>query len=208
MKTAGELLKEKRLVRELEIEAVAAKIKVKVEYLVALENSDFNALPTSTVTKGFLRNYATILRLNPDTVLAMFRRDFEERGSGEIIPRGLVEPIAKKPLLISASSVLITLTIISFLGFLGFQLKSWWSLPSVKILQPENNEVYGEKITVKGKADKDAVVEVNDQQVIVTQDGLFSLDLIFPAGTHSIKVEATNRQGKSRLVERTFTVSK
>lgn len=208
MKTAGQLLRDKRLEKELDIESIASKIKVKPEYLEALEKSDFNALPTSTVTKGFLRNYAIALRLNPDTVLAMFRRDFEEQSSGEIVPRGLVEPIAKKPFLISASAVLITLTLLAFLGFLGFQLKNWWSLPGVTLLQPENGEVYGEKITVKGKTEKDATVKINDQQVIVGNGGEFSLDLILPAGTHSVKVEAVSRQGKVKLVERTFTVSK
>jgi len=44
--------------------------------------------------------------------------------------------------------------------------------------------------------------------VILDQNGQFSLDLILSAGTQSVMVEATNRQGKTRLLERTFTVSK
>lgn len=208
MKTAGALLKEKRLAKELDIETIASRIKVKPEYLLALENSDFGALPTSTVTKGFLRNYATALRLNPDTILAMFRRDYEEHGTGEILPRGLVNPLAKKRFLPSASQLLLIFTILTFLGFLGFQLREWWSLPAISLLQPEEGEVYGEKISVKGKTSRDATVFVNGQQVIVGSGGEFTLDLILPAGTHSVKVEATNRQGKTRLVERSFTVSK
>lgn len=208
MKTAGELLRAKREEKELEIVTIAAKIKVKPEYLESLEKSDFNALPTSTVTKGFLRNYAKALNLNPDTILAMYRRDYEERSNGEIIPRGLVKPIAKKPFLVSAGSTLIVITLLAFLSFLGLQLKNWWSLPKVTILQPDNGEVYGEKITVKGRTERDATVKINDQQVIVGSGGEFSLDLILPSGTHSVKVEVVSRQGKTRLLERTFTVSK
>lgn len=208
MKTAGELLREKRLVKELTIEEVAHRIKVKPEYLRALEQSDFSSLPGATNTKGFLKNYARALRLNPDTILAMFRRDFEEKKDGEIIPRGLVDPIANKPKIISANWILGVGALVAFLGFLGFQLFSWWSLPKLEILQPVEGEVYGEKITVKGVTDRDAVIEINGQKVIVNQNGEFSLDLIFASGTHSVIVKSVNRQGKARMVERSFQVSK
>ena len=65
MKTAGVLLREKRLRLELGIEAVAAKLKVKPEYLLAIEESDFSSLPSGTAIKGFLRNYARLLAILP-----------------------------------------------------------------------------------------------------------------------------------------------
>mgnify|MGYP003514708484 FL=1 len=81
-------------------------------------------------------------------------------------------------------------------------------MPKLKLIQPQDGETYGEKITFKGITDPDATIEVNGQLVILDQKGQFSLDLIFPAGTHTIIVKAQNRQGKSTLLERTFTVSK
>ena len=208
MKTAGDLLREKRLLKELTVEQVAIKIKVKPEYLQALEESDFTSLPGETTTKGFLRNYASALRLNPDTLLAMFRRDFEVQSGGEIVPRGLVEPVSRSPRLLSASRILAWSIALAFIGFLLYQLVGWWSLPRVELAQPEQGEVYGEKITVKGKTDRDNVVIISGQKVLVGASGEFSLDLLFPAGTHSVTIEVSNRQGKSRLIERSFTVSK
>ncbi len=208
MKTAGDLLKEKRLLKELSLETVAKKTKIKEEYLLAIENSDFASLPSSTFAKGFLRNYASFLYLNPDTIVAMFRRDFTENEKGEIIPRGLVSPLGTKPKYFTVSLILTTIATISFLGFMIFQLFSWWSLPSLKLIQPQDGDTYGEKITFKGTTAGDATVKVNDQQVVVDQNGGFTLDLIFPGGTHTVIVEAKNRAGKTRLLERTFTVSK
>jgi len=208
MKTAGELLREKRLLKELTLEEIAVKIKIKPEYLRALEESNFRALPTASSAKGFLKNYATALRLNPETVLAMFRRDFEEGDAGEVIPRGLLSPVASRPRLISANLILTFAALFAFVGFLVYQLIGWWSLPKVEIFQPVSGEVYGEKVTVKGKTDRDSVVTINNESVIVDQNGQFSLDLLFPAGTHSVIIEAKNRQGKSRLAERTFQVTK
>ncbi len=208
MKTAGDLLKEKRLLKELSLDDIAKKTKIKVEYLEAIEKSDFTALPSSTFAKGFLRNYASFLYLNPDTIVAMFRRDFTQNEKGEIIPRGLVAPVSSQPKFFSVNSILVSIAVLVFLGFLGFQLLSWWSLPSLKLIQPESGDTYGEKVTFKGTTTRDATVKVDGQQVIVDQNGQFTLDMIFPAGTHTIIIESTNRQGKSRLLERTFTVSK
>lgn len=208
MKTAGELLKDKRLLKELTLEDVASKTKIKIEYLLAIENSDFGSLPSSTFAKGFLRNYATFLHLNPDTIVAMFRRDFTQNTKGEIIPRGLVSPVGVKPKFFTVNLLLTMLATLVFLSFLIFQLASWWSLPKLKLLQPQDGETYGSKVTIKGVTDRDATVSVNGQKVILDQSGQFSLDLIFAAGTQSVLVEVTNRQGKSTSENRTFTVSK
>lgn len=208
MKTAGELLRDKRILKELSLLDVAKKTKIKLEYLEAIENSNFSSLPSSTFAKGFLRNYASFLHLNPDTLVAMFRRDFTENDKGEIIPRGLVAPVGSKPKFFSVTFILTTIASLVFFGFLGIQLVSWWRLPKLKLIQPQNGETYGEKVTFKGVAASDATVKVNGQLVIMDQNDQFTLDLVFPAGTHSVIIEATSRQGKSTLVERTFTVSK
>jgi len=207
MKTAGDLLKEKRLIKELSLEEVAAKTKIKAEYLQAIEDSRFDALPSETFAKGFLRNYATFLHLNGDTIVAMFRRDFTANEKGEIIPRGLVEPVNTKPKFFTVNLILTTIAVVAFLSFLGFELISWWSYPKLSLLQPQNGDTYGEKVTFKGQTVSDATVKVDGQQVIVDGSGQFTLDIVYTAGTHTILTTATNRQGKNRSLERTFTVS-
>ena len=208
MKTAGDLLREKRHKLELTIAQVAVKTKLKEAYLLAIEDSDFARLPSSTFAKGALKNYARVLHIDPETVLAMFRRDFTQTESGDIIPQGLVDPVSKKNKVIPVNLLLVAIAILTFISFLSFQLFSWWNLPSLDIINPKDGETYGEKITVKGTTDQGATVTINNQQVIVDQNGQFSLDLIFPAGTHSVLVKATSRSDKSRLLKRTFTVSK
>lgn len=207
MKTAGDLLKDKRLLLELTLTDVASRTKVKPEYLLALEESDFDKLPSAPVTKGFLKSYARILHLNPETLVAMYRRDYDEV-MGEIVPHGLIEPIAKKSRLFSVSFLLTIISVLSFLGFLAIQLFSWWSLPKLDLLQPIDGETYGEQITVKGVTGPEVNIRVGDQTVLVNQNGEFSLDLKYPAGTHRLLIQASTRDGKTRLLERTFTVSK
>ncbi len=207
MKTAGELLHDKRLEKELSIIDLARRLKVRPEYLIAVEENNYQALPGSTAAKGFLRNYARALYLNPETILAMFRRDFSEGEGGRIIPKGALDPLSHKPRIISANTILITVAIIAFLGFLGWQIRSWLSLPRLDVTSPQNGEIYVGKVSVRGVTDQDAVITINNQKVLIGTAGNFSLDLSFPPGTHSVLIQAESRSGKIRLVEKTFQVT-
>ncbi len=53
--------------------------KIRARYLGALERGDYRELPGAVYTKGFLRNYALYLGLDPDEILDQWRR---ERGDG------------------------------------------------------------------------------------------------------------------------------
>src|SRR5215204_6978296 len=57
--------------------------KIRARYLAALERGDYKELPGAVYTKGFLRNYALYLGLDPDDVLLQWRR---ERGGGKDQP--------------------------------------------------------------------------------------------------------------------------
>ncbi len=63
--------------------------KIRARYLGALERGDYKELPGAVYTKGFLRNYALYLGLDPDEVLVQWRR---ERGDGKEAPPAIVVP--------------------------------------------------------------------------------------------------------------------
>src|SRR6186997_1832610 len=67
--------------------------KIRARYLGALERGDYRELPGAVYTKGFLRNYAMYLGLDPDEVLLQWRK---ERGEVKDPTPAIVErrPIA------------------------------------------------------------------------------------------------------------------
>ena len=67
--------------------------KIRARYLGALERGDYKELPGAVYTKGFLRNYALYLGLDPDEVLVQWRR---ERGDGKEQPPAIVVPQADR----------------------------------------------------------------------------------------------------------------
>ena len=68
--TAGKKLAEARISYGLSVEEVAGHLNLSVQSIEALERDDYDSLPGYTFSKGYLRSYAGLLRLNPDDILA------------------------------------------------------------------------------------------------------------------------------------------
>ena len=69
MDEIGHILREARENKGLTLEDVQAKTRINVRYLAALESGHFEALPTPVHVRGFLRNYARYLGLDPQPLL-------------------------------------------------------------------------------------------------------------------------------------------
>ena len=69
--------------------------KIRARYLGALERGEYRELPGSVYTKGFLRNYALYLGLDPDEILVQWRR---EKGEGKVdtSPSIVAAPAARR----------------------------------------------------------------------------------------------------------------
>ena len=57
MERISDLLKKKRLDRDLTLENIAHETKIKKEFLYAIEEGDFQSLPSENYALGFVKNY-------------------------------------------------------------------------------------------------------------------------------------------------------
>jgi cytoskeletal protein RodZ len=73
MQSIGEQLRLARLARDASVVEAAKATAIGRHYLEALEADDFEGLPSPVQARGFLRNYASYLGLDPDELLAQFR---------------------------------------------------------------------------------------------------------------------------------------
>lgn len=69
--TAGAKLRAAREAAGLSIDAVAQQLKLAPRQVTALEEDDWQRLPGRTFVRGFARNYARFVQLDPDAVLAL-----------------------------------------------------------------------------------------------------------------------------------------
>ena len=72
----GATLRETRVRRSLSLKQAEDDTKIRIKYLQAMENEEFDALPAPAYAKGFLRTYATYLELDPELILDEYNSRF------------------------------------------------------------------------------------------------------------------------------------
>lgn len=87
----GATLREARNRRKVDLSEVEAAIKIRVRYLQAIENEEWDALPGGAYTRGFIRTYAIYLGLDGERLADDYRRATAPPG-GERAPKR-VEPV-------------------------------------------------------------------------------------------------------------------
>jgi cytoskeleton protein RodZ len=68
--SAGAMLRAARDAAGMSLDTVAQQLKLAPRQVTALEDGNYAALPGRTFVRGFLRNYARLVRLDPEVVLA------------------------------------------------------------------------------------------------------------------------------------------
>lgn len=87
----GATLRETRNRRKVSLSDVEGATKIRIRYLQALENEEWDVLPGGAYTRGFIRTYASHLGLDGDRLAEEYRRSTEPP-AGDPPPR--VEPAA------------------------------------------------------------------------------------------------------------------
>lgn len=75
----GHILREARETKGYTLREVQDKTRINSRFLEALEMGDFDRLPTPTHVRGFLRNYARFLGLEPDPLLERYELSQSQR---------------------------------------------------------------------------------------------------------------------------------
>jgi cytoskeleton protein RodZ len=85
----GSTLREARIRHKVDLAEIEERTKIRVRYLRALENEEWDLLPGPTYTRSFIRTYATFLGLDGERLADDFRRQQEEL---HLDPGGAREP--------------------------------------------------------------------------------------------------------------------
>jgi len=211
MKSTGQILREARLARKLEIEEVAKITKIRPRFLSLLESDDFSQLPNGIVARGFIKNYGQFLGLPPNYLLAVFRRDFAENKAGQIVPRGMVEPLTKTSIWTPKSTVIavVVFLLTLFLGYLVYQYSLLIGPPYLSLNSPPDGLTTSQTtVEVYGKTDPEATISVNNKLVALDKGGQFYVRLELNSGSNKIVVTASNKSGKNNsFTRRVFLTS-
>lgn len=180
--------------------------KIRARYLAALERGDYRELPGAVYTKGFLRNYAVYLGLDPEEVLRHWRRERGDQAQTEpvvIAPRTIVQ--APRTLTFSPSVVvaaLMTFGVILFGFYLAVQLLRFAKPPALAVTNPATAVVDVEEsatsFALSGTASPGATVTVSipgqsqPRRVTALSDGTWSVTVDLRRGTNQFDIDAVD----------------
>ncbi len=180
--------------------------KIRSRYLAALERGDYRELPGAVYTKGFLRNYAVYLGLDPEDVLRQWRRERGDQTPTEavvIAPRTIVDtprPLTFSPSVIVAA--LMTFGVVLFGIYLTVQLLRFAKPPTLEVSNPvtavvEVNET-ATTFQLRGTSSPGATVTVSSpgqdqpRRVTALSDGSWSVAVDLRRGANQFDIDAVD----------------
>lgn len=210
MRTVGQILKETREAKFISLEEVEKTTKIRKELLAALETDDYSKLPPSTFVQGFIKNYAKYLNINPEKLLAIFRRDFETKNHPPRIMETFSSPISYPKFKITPSRALglgLAMVILGFFLYLWIEYRQFIGAPALILNSPQNEQLVEiPVVVVEGKTDPEIKVTINDQEIGTDNAGNFRQELKLSEPINKITVKATGKFGQTATEERTVIV--
>jgi len=206
MKTIGQLLKEARTSKKISLKTIEEKTKIKGMFILAIEKEKWNSLPAFPTVLGFVKSISSTLKVDEKTAVALLKRDYPPKILN-ITPKQSIERKSfwNPKMTFVLGAALITLGV---LGYLSYQYYKFISPPSISIESPKEGQVVtGTNVLVFGTTDTDAKLTVNNQPVLVTDDGKFSVGIGISPDTKEIVIKAISRSGKESTVSRTIQVT-
>jgi len=177
--------------------------KIRARYLGALERGDYKELPGPVYTKGFLRNYALYLGLDPEEVLDHWRRERgEARDAAPVIavPRPITAP--RQGLTFSPSILvvaLLTVFVLAFAAYIGIQVLRFAEPPTIAVTDPVSRVIDVSEsttsYTLRGTTIPGATVSIavpgrDPQQVSAGPDGDWTTDVDLRRGRNQFDITA------------------
>ena len=200
--SVGEMLYAARERKGVDLYRAERDTKIRLKYLEALEDGAYDELPPPVYTKGFLRNYALYLGLNPDEVIERWREEsLGPRRQEKVVvappPRPLTAPhsgFAITPgMLVGA---MLSLAVLAFLGYIGWQVLRFADAPTVKLsYPPQVYEIDAEAITMTGTAGPSARITITaadgrTYSALAGEDGAWSREVPLFRGRNDFGITA------------------
>lgn len=218
----GETLQLARERKGIDLYRAERDTKIRLRYLAALEDGDWNELPAPVYTKGFLRNYAIYLGLEPDDILDRWRDEMEQLRTATRVavappPMPLIEPGGRHFTLSPGIIVgaLLVVVIVAFVGYLGVQFMRFVDVTEIGLVYPPNvvSVIDAQQVTLQGTAGRGALISITgpDGQLYNTttdQLGTWNRSVPLTRGRNNFTIVATDpvTQRESKSLQLTITV--
>ncbi len=134
----GAMLRTAREEKGVSLAQAEAATMIRRAYLQALEDDEHGALPGAVYVKGFLRNYASYLGLDPAHVLSIYHREYPDQ-SQEVVAPSTIRPRGTSQLVTggTVATLLLVVVVAIFSTYIYRQVQSFRAAePPSQALEP------------------------------------------------------------------------
>jgi hypothetical protein len=209
----GEKMAKKRIALGYDIKDAEKATRIRAKYIEAIENGKYEKLPPDVFVRGFIKNYASFLKLDTNKVLANYEK---ERGLVENMRKAQAGPPMVKPLdspkvIITPKTLIvagISLLALIIVGYISWQVHILTASPKLTLTNPADNiNVTADSLYVEGFTDAGASMYINDIEVGVDQGGTFKEQISLQQGVNILRLRAQNKLGKKTELSRTVVAT-
>ncbi len=216
MARLGDALRLQREAMGVTMQQAAEDTRIREKFLQAIESGDYQSLPGTVYTKGFLRNYAQYLNLEPEEMLAFYTG--ERGGSEPVRSFAPMKPLVKRSFIFTPTvlvPVVVLAGIVLFIGYVYYQFTNFAVAPHVDITDPPGDAVsQSAEYTVKGRTNPDGRITVRVSPGLDTindvrpaRDGTFSVLVTLKPGPNHVEVQVLDPAGKLAQASRTIQLN-
>lgn len=201
------ILQRRREQLEISLTEAEQATRIRAKYIGAIESSDYDTLKDDVYARGYVKNYADYLGLDPKPILKMY--DSERAGQREMKRQSLkqqrrpiqlgLKPIRAMKWVVTPRTfvALTTLTVVgAVVLYIIWQVLILSAPPSLSINNTEPRLVTTSFGFVSGRVENGSDLFINDSPVLVAADGSFRERIALTNGANEIKLTAKNRLGK------------
>ena len=206
----GEIFREKRAQQAFSLDRIAKKLKIKTEYLRALEKNELHRLPGGLYVKKFTQEYGAYLKIDPKDIAKKLEQDFTTINNRQSTDCFSHKKISGRQFLVFPKiirNIMIGAVVIACLLYLSFYFKNLVSPPSLEITYPPQNFSTEEgSMIITGETEKEAQITINNQPVLSDENGHFEKVVNLKTGLNQIVFKVKKKYSRENIQSRQILV--
>ncbi|MSU75178.1 MAG: hypothetical protein EXS55_01545 [Candidatus Magasanikbacteria bacterium] len=204
----GERLRQRREDQGLTIESASLKTRLPQKFLTAMESGAFYDLPKAKAYRlAYIKEYAEVLGLDRDGIVRQMIKEAGLEDAPQIHPTIGPRYFPFASLMGAARTICGIGGIVLLAGYLAWQVAGIVQPPHLLVFSPDEGTIVNDRsIIIQGTATGAARLTVNEQNIMVNEQGIFITNLDLTPGVNTITISASKKYGKTTTIVRHIVV--
>ncbi|MFH1291913.1 MAG: helix-turn-helix domain-containing protein [bacterium] len=200
----GENFRHTRKQKKISLEQIEKISRIPKKYLLAIETNKINNLPSGKAhCVAYVKRYAEVLGLPVNKTAYQFTQEADLDNYKPSHPGGYIHIRPINSIVLWIKRIFISLAILSFIGYLVWQINGILKPPKLTIFTPVEGYVSNSLIIkIQGQTEKEVSLTINGKEIRADGKGTFQTEIDLSKGLNTITISATKKHGKTTSLTR------